>query len=320
VYGSNLSVLSEEIILLIRLHEPALELCRLAIIGDSGNASLETVCILSLPVLTSTALLLEATCSGAYTGHALFSKNNQQISPNAYRHVTTSGSSTRQPESRVGARRRCLRSVPSDSIVDVVMQFETPSGYSPMIDLIVRHRTLLEFTNPQAQVGAPGVVRMGARTVLMLAWETWGPDNSRILNRCTLPDASLCGERRATVLMSRITMQDYNPYRVRRTLALLGVAGREVTLACGSVVKVVKEVSIYRGGECFRDDIETSLPYVETVTAYNGCRDISMDENYLVVDVFRRVSYVHLRLSIKALSDEQNFIQTFKRNLYLYSL
>jgi len=68
--------------------------------------------------------------------------------------------------------------------------------------------------------------------------------------------------------MSRITMRDYNSYRVRRALASLGVAGREVTLACGSMVKVVKKASVYRGGECFYNDIETSLPYIETVTSY----------------------------------------------------
>jgi hypothetical protein len=39
-------------------------------------------------------------------------------------------------------------------------------------------------------------------------------------------------------VMSRITMRDYNPYWVQRA-TLLGVAGREVTLACGSVVKVI---------------------------------------------------------------------------------
>jgi len=100
--------------------------------------------------------------------------------------------------------------------------------------------------------------------------------------------------------MSRITIRDYNPYRVRRALALLGGAGSEVTLACGSVVKVVKEASVYRVGECFYNDIETSLPYVETVTSYDGCRNISMDENYLVAEVLTTVSHAQLRSSLKA--------------------
>ena len=105
--------------------------------------------------------------------------------------------------------------------------------------------------------------------------------------------------------MSRITIRDYNPYRVRRALALLGVAGTEVTLACGSVVKVDKEASVYHGGEYFYNDIETNLPYVETVTSYDGCHDISMDENYLVAEVLTTVSHVHLRSGLKALSDER---------------
>jgi hypothetical protein len=56
VYCSVLSVLSDEIILLIRLRDPALKLCRLTNVG-APNASLETVCILSLPKLTRRASL-----------------------------------------------------------------------------------------------------------------------------------------------------------------------------------------------------------------------------------------------------------------------
>jgi hypothetical protein len=174
-----------------------------------------------------------------------------------------------------------------------------------MVDLLVRRRTLLEFNDPLARVGATGVAGMGVRMVPTLPWETWGPTNSRILDYDSPTGGCLCGERRAMVLMSRITMQDYNPYRVRRALALLGGAGREVTLACGSMVKVVKEASVYRGGESFLNDIETNLPYVETVTSYDGCHDIYMDENYLVATVPTAVSHVHLRSSIKALSDER---------------
>src|SRR6266852_354539 len=271
--------------LLIRLREPALELCRLANIGDSGKASLETVCILSLPVLTSRACLQWVGCAEEYPGHAPFSKNHQQhLSPHSYPHLTTTsgtGSSAWLPEGRVGARCRRLRSVPSDSIVKVLMQLNTLSDFYCMVDLIVRCRTLLEFANPQARVGATGVAGVGVRPVLILPWETWGPANTRILGHGTFWCGGLCGERGATVLMSRITIRDYNPYRVRRALALLGGAGSEVTLACGSVVKVVKEASVYHGGEYFYNDIETNLPYVETITSYDGCHELSMDENYL---------------------------------------
>ena len=103
------------------------------------------------------------------------------------------------------------------------------------------------------------------------------------------------------VLPTRITIRDYNPYRVGRALALLGGAGREVTLESNSVVKVVKEPSVYRGGEWFRDDIETSLPYVETVAPYREeeCEGVFMDEDNLVVEVRTEVSRVHLRPRIK---------------------
>ena len=93
-------------------------------------------------------------------------------------------------------------------------------------------------------------------------------------------------------------MRDYNPSRVRGALDMLASReagpGKEVQLECGSVVKVVKEVSSYPGGELFCHDIETSLPYVETTTPYLGCENIfmdaSMDEENLLAEVRTEVS------------------------------
>ncbi|KAF8502735.1 hypothetical protein F5888DRAFT_1631828 [Russula emetica] len=274
VYGPVLSVLSEGIVLLVRLREPALELCRLSNIGDCEKASLETVCILSLPELTPNATMSLATCDSQHPGHVPFSRNSQQHPPShPHPHPTSSsgpgkntGSSTRQPEGKVGSHRH-LRFVPRNHIINVVMHVDGASGDSRMVDLI-----------------APGGIA-GAR--LAIPWNEWGPTNTRIQERDSLTCGSYVGERCATVLPTRITIRDYNPYRVGRALALLGGAGREVTLESGSVVKVVKEPSVYRGGEWFRDDIETSLPYVETAAPYkeDECEGVFMDEDNLVVEV-----------------------------------
>ncbi len=94
-------------------------------------------------------------------------------------------------------------------------------------------------------------------------------------------------------MSSHIVMRDYNPYPVGRALAMFGAAGREVTLACGSLVKVVKETSVYHGGEWFCSNIETSLPYIETITPYNRCGIVFIDEHYMVVETRTEVSYVH---------------------------
>lgn len=301
MYGSVLSVLSEEIVLLIRLREPALELCRLTNVGDREKATLETVRILSLPELTISASIRCATCFGEHPGHALFSKHRQPYPP-PFLHTNSScsgrgpGLSTAgQPEDRIGARRR-LRSVPRDGIISVVMQVNGLSGYSRTIDLTVRCRTLLEFAATNAPAPASRTAGTGTKDGT-LAWEKWGPANTRILDLDSLTWGSLVGERRATVgqvLPTRITIRDYNPFRVRRAvemLALRGVEpGKEVKLECGSVVKVVKEMSSYRGGEWFNDDIETSLPYVETIRPYPGCEGIFMDEENLVTEVRTEVS------------------------------
>ena len=250
MYTPALSVLSKEIILLIRPYEPALELCRLSNIDDREKASLETVRILSLPVFAPHIIFFRATC---------FDKHP--------------GPSARQPEDRVGARRR-LHFVPMDSMVIINM---IVLGRACVIDLTVRRSTLLELINAQPQAGATYAAEtgVGVGTMLTIPWENWGPTNTRIrvlhVNSRSRIFSSFTGERRVTAQRTRrthIVMRDYNPFRVQRALMLLGGAGREVMLGCGSVVKVVKEPSVYRAGGCFRDDIETSLPYVETATIH----------------------------------------------------
>jgi len=299
VYGSVLSVLSEEVILLIRLREPALELCRLSNLG-APDVALETVCVLSLPELVMSSSLRWATCFGEHPGHALFSRGRH---PPEYP-PWLSAISTRQIPEGGGARRR-LRSVPADGIISVVMHVHGLSGYFRTTDLSVRCRTLLAYTakaqaqaGTQAQVVVAGVhggekVGAGATGVLTVPWGEWGPANTRILDHDRHTWGSLVGERRATVGQvnpTRITMRDYNPFRVRRALVRTGGSEKELELECGSVMKVVTETSTYRGGEWFIDDIESSLPYVETVTQYPGCEGIFMDEDNLLAEVRTVVS------------------------------
>jgi len=291
-------VSSEGIILLVRLREPALELCRLSNTGDREKVSLETVCILSLPELAPNATMSCATCFSQHPGHALFSRNPQQHSPSQPHpnpssgsgHGKNTGSSSRQPEGKVDSRRD-LRFVPKDRIINVIMNVDgASSGYSRSVDITARCRTIFELINARAKRGIAGAK-------LTIPWNEWGPTNTRIQESDALTPGSHVGERRATVLPTRITIRDYNPYRVGRSLALLGGSGREVTLESGSLVKVVKEPSVYRGGEWFRDDIETCLPYVETTVLYEEeCRGVFMDEDNIVVEVHTEVSHVHVHL------------------------
>ena len=164
-----------------------------------------------------------ATCHSQHPGHVLFSSNPQQNTPSHPHHPTSSsgpskniGSSTCQPEGKVGSRRH-LRFEPKDRIVNVVMHIDGASGYSHMVNLIVRCRTIFEFINAQAQGGTAGAMRM-------IPWNEWGPTNTRMQESDSLTCGSHVGEWHAVVLPTRITIRDYNPYRVRRVIALLGGA------------------------------------------------------------------------------------------------
>ena len=282
MYSSALSVLSEEIILLVRLREPALELCRLSHINDREKASLETVCILSLPVLTARTSFWWAVCFDD-PGHVPSSKNHQRH-PSLHPRSSSSGLSTKRPEGRTDTRHR-LYPVSEDGIIVVLMYLSQLYGNSCMFDLTMRRRTLLDLSGAQAQASAAGTgTGMGVGTVLAVPWEKWGPNKTRLLeHNSSLCGGSLAGERRATVLRTRIATRDYNLFRVQRALKLFGGAEKGVTLENGTVVTVVKGPSISRGGEWFRDDIKTSLPYVDTVAPCEWCNEILMDKDNLVV-------------------------------------
>jgi hypothetical protein len=276
-------------------------LCRLSNIDDREKASLEMVRILSLPVLTASTSLWWAVCFDEHPGHALFSKNHHQY-PSRDPHPLLSSSSelsSQQSEGKVDTRRH-LHPVPADGIIVVLMHLNQLSGISRMFDLTVRRRTLLEFSNANAQAGAAGTgTGTGVGAFFAVPWEKWGANKAHILEHDSLMcGGSLAGERRATVLRTRITVRDYNPFRVQRALELFGGAEKEVTLECGSVVKVVKEKLVYRGGECFCGDIETSLPYVETVVPYDWCNEILMDKDNLVVvqTEVTQVSHAYMHL------------------------
>ncbi len=99
------------------------------------------------------------------------------------------------------------------------------------------------------------------------------------------------------MLPMRITW-DHNPFRVGHafeTPALCGVgAGKEVTLECRSVVRIVKEMSSYRGGKWFCDDIETSSPCVEGIMSYLGSEGKLMDEDDLLAEVYTETSRIRI--------------------------
>ncbi|KAI0271302.1 hypothetical protein BC834DRAFT_858759 [Gloeopeniophorella convolvens] len=271
VYGSVLSVLSEDIVLLVRLNEPALELCRLSHIVER-KPTLETVCTLSLPSLVSTARMQWATCFGEHPGHALFSR---QHPPPSNRHTHP---------------RRHLRSVPENGIISVVMHIHNASGGFRTVDLSVHCRTLLAHAPPH-------------RPMHHVRWEDWGPPCTRILEHRSLTWGSLVGERRATVgrraatglsnMPVELTLRDYNPYRVGLALERTGALDQLVELESGTVIRVVTEPSVFPKDDFFRSKLETRMPYVETITTYPGCEGIFMDEDNLLAEDDDRRFFLH---------------------------
>jgi hypothetical protein len=187
-------VLWEDIILLILVGEPALELCRLTNIGGEPDATLETECVLSLPKLTKSALLNSVNCFGEHPGHALFSKSRVPRSDSVTVPVfPITFMSTRHPPppERLGPHRQ-LRPVPADGIISILLHIYGPPGHAHTrfrtIDPSVRCRTLLALTNNKP-----------VQVMLRVPWEEWRPKNTRVLEQDShMPDVRF-GERRAKV-------------------------------------------------------------------------------------------------------------------------
>jgi hypothetical protein len=270
------------------------------------------------------ASLRWATCFGEHPGHALFSKSRCAPGPDpvSIPVLPSTFLSIRHPP------RRQLRSVPADGIISVVMHVQGLSGYFRTIDLIVRCRSLLAFTNnTPVRVGTEAQAGEGEGAAPTVPWEEWGPKNTHVLEHDSHTWGSLVGERRATLgqmLPTRITMRDYNPFRVRRALVRTGGPGNGIKLECGSVMRVVDKKSVYRKGEWFVDDIESSLPYVETVTPYPGCEGVFMDEDNLLVEVRTEVSIVLTETAILLLAISDPVVefpfQAGERTFHLHRL
>jgi len=122
-------------------------------------------------------------------------------------------------------------------------------------------------------------------------WDSWGPSVTRCLEvpywrRCRGPT----GQRWGMLAHDELVLHDFNPHNVRRAAAQLlsdevpasapppppttttttttgGVLRRHEN---GNRTRVVSSPTLLTAGLCFRDDVTSNLPYVETRAVYTS--------------------------------------------------
>ena len=262
---TQFSHLSQDTLVIPNLHEHTLEVSKIVI--DSDDAPhLVFLCALHLPPLAENASLDHYDC---------------RAEPNP----TGSGPIAISPSSD-----RPFRDKAEDAIIIFNMSY---NNYSPSEDredwltFIVHRRALLAHI-PMAHRTCTPFCSLPAPipAVVQVPWSEWGPPATRFLTEnssTTCWITTTAGQRAVTLegrMPSPIIMRDFNPYAVRAARALAAEKGRSEQgnwsqqLPNGNQMTLTVEDSVLTAGFIFKEDVRSSLPYVEVVTQdeyhYNG--------------------------------------------------
>ena len=160
------------------------------------------------------------------------------------------------------------------------VSLEDIPGASVTIAIVVHRRALVQLASAAA-AGADTVARAGEEKKEerpAVPWDSWGPSATRCLEvpywrRCRGPS----GQRWGMLAHDELVLHDFNPHNVRRAstqlrLSLAAPSTATATPMTGGVLRhengnrtrVVTSPTLLTAGLCFRGDVMSYLPYVET--------------------------------------------------------
>jgi hypothetical protein len=236
---------SESLLAFVHTDENAIFLYRL--LEEQGR--LELARVLGLPPLCDGGRLNFAQC---------FSEQNP-IFAHKYRH----------PNGRAPPRFP-FRYNPADGVAFFVLGvgLEDIPGASMTIASVVHRRALVALADAASSddATAPGGTS-GQRVTV--PWDSWGPSTTRCLEvpywrRCSGP----VGQRWGILTHDELVLRNFNPHSVRQTAAQLAadcaVSTTDAQHENGDRTRVVTTPTLLTAGLCFRGDVMTHLPYVET--------------------------------------------------------
>ena len=268
------SHLSQDTLVIPNSHEHTLEVSKIVI--DSDNAPrLVLLCVLHLPPLTENASFGHYYC---------------RAEPNP----TGSGPVAISPPSD-----RPFRDKAEDAIVIFNMSYNhdhSPWARRDWLTFIVHRRALLAHIPTAHRTCAPFCsLPAPIPAVVQVPWSEWGPPATRLFtgNSAAMHWITTTAGQRAVKLEDRmpspIIVRDFNPYAVSAARALAAENGQSEQgnwsqqLPNRNRMTLNVEDSVLTAGFIFKEDVRSSLPYVEVVTQdeyhYSG---VMMDDQRIL--------------------------------------
>ena len=167
------------------------------------------------------------------------------------------------------------------------VSLEEIPGASVTIAIVVHRRALVALASA-ATTATTAATALSAAVAVASAdaderqqqpvpWDSWGPSVTRCLEvpywrRCRGPT----GQRWGMLAQGALVLHDFNPHNVRRAAPRLSVPSSPMTTTTttttggvlrhenGNRTRVVSSPTMLTAGLCFRDDVTSNLPYVET--------------------------------------------------------
>ena len=255
--------ISETLLAFIHMAENAIHLYQFA----EEHSQVKLIRVLELPPLCDGGRLNFAQCLSEQ--NPVFHSPGPSSYPN---------SSNRPPP------RFPFRYNPADGIACFILGvgLEEIPGASMTIAIVVHRHVLVALAS-----AAAAAADVGAGTVEQrVPWDSWGPSATRCLEvpywrRCSEP----IGQRWAMLTHDELFVRDFNPHSVRHAAAQLSPAPaaqassssstssaprgtprnvRVLRHENGNRTRVVTAPTLLTAGLCFRGDVISHLPYVET--------------------------------------------------------
>jgi len=259
------SFLSQDTLVIPNLIENTLEIVKVVINKSDDIPCLLTLCVLNLPPLTRRALIVRLGC---------------RAEPNP---------TGPDPLAVPAPFNRPFRDNAEDAIVlfsVLIEDIQLHPGHfhfpeTRPFTFIVHRRVLLDHIPPAHRACAPFCsIPEAAPETVQVPWEAWGVAATRWFEG---DPASMrwitttAGQRAVTMEENSptpIIVRDFNPYAVRSVRARAEASGHpqqqqrdwNEVLPNGNRMMLKVEDSVLDAGSVFKDDVRSSLPYVEIVT------------------------------------------------------
>lgn len=266
--------ISETLLAFIHMTENAIHLYEF--VEEPGQVKL--IRVLELPPL----------CDG---GRLNFAQCHSEQNPVFHSPGPSSSSSSSYPNGNNRPPPRFpFRYNPADGIACFILGvgLEEIPGASMTIAIVVHRHVLVALASAASAAAAAEAEDVSSGTTIeeqqRVPWDSWGPPATRCLEvpywrRCSEP----IGQRWAMLAHDELLVRDFNPHSVRRAAAQLsppapqasagttssarGTTPRNVRVLRhenGNRTRVVTAPTLLTAGLCFRGDVISHLPYVET--------------------------------------------------------